>query len=117
MYISFYFVITKTDNDYKRPQKTCKRSQTISKQPQTTTNDHKPRANDHKLPVNDQKGYPGISNPKDDVSFLLPASSNGKDHRNFEKHRQSVKGNHLLLSQYLLGANKIGSACFGRLSS
>ena len=105
LYISFYFVITKTGNDYKRPQTTSKRPQTTSKRPQTTTNGHKPRANDHKLPPNDQKRSPLHTNQKADVSFLLAAPGNYNDHLNIEKHRQSVKGNCLLLSQYLRGAN------------
>ena len=33
------------------------------------------------------------------------------------KNRQPVRRKYLLLSQYLCGASKIGSACFGRLSS
>ena len=97
----------------------------------TTTNERKPQANEHKPPANkyklsanDQKlpakttnNYSCRSNHKTDVSFLRPAPSNYKDHSNFEKHKQSMMGNCLLLSQYLCGANKIGFACFGKLRS
>ena len=44
--------------------------------------------------------------------------SNLKPHVSSRTHPpQLVRGNILLLSQYLCGASEIGSACFGRLSS
>ena len=64
-YVRNKIVVTKTDNDNKRPQTTTnehKQSQSTNKRPQTTTNyqqmitnDRKPLANDHKLPANDHK--------------------------------------------------------------
>ena len=99
-------VITKTGNDHK--------------QPQPTKNHHKSPANDHKPPENDHKpppGHPCTSNQKADVLFLLPTRSNYKDHHDFEKHRQLVRGDSPLLSQYLCETNNVGFACFGRLSS
>ena len=41
----FVYVVTKTDNDDKRPQTTSKRP----------ANDHKPPANDHKPPLNNHR--------------------------------------------------------------
>ena len=86
-----------------------------------TTNYHKQPAkdqklqeNDHKIPVND---HPCTSNQKTDVLFFLPKPCNYKDYPDFEKHRQSVRGDRLLLSQYLRGARKIEYACFCRLGN
>ena len=39
-------VVTKTDNDYKRPQPTRNNHRTLS-------NEHKPQTNDYKLPANE----------------------------------------------------------------
>ena len=82
------------------------------KRPQTSSNDSKPPANDLKSQANDHK-LP----TKSDVLFLLPAPANYKHHIDFEKHMQSVRGNCLLLSYNLYGESKMGSACFGTLSS
>ena len=47
--------------------------------------------------------------------FCFPKLGNYKDYPDFDKHRQSVRGNCLLLSQHLCGARKIWYACFCRL--
>ena len=106
----FEVVITKTGNDHKRAQTSSKRAQTTSKQIQTISK--RPETTSETT-----NNYPCRSNHKTDVSFLRPAPSNYKNHSNFEKHKQSMMGNCLLLSQYLCGANKIGFACFGKLRS
>ena len=79
---------------------TAKYQQTTKNYQQTTTN-----------------GHPCTSNQKAEVSFLLPTPDNYKHYPDFEKQRQSVRGNCFLVSQFLCSASKIGSACSGRLSS
>ena len=37
-------------------------------------------------------GYPGISNQKVDVSFILPTPGNYNDQPDFKKYRQLVRG-------------------------
>ena len=104
-------VTTKTGNENKR-------AQTSTNHQQTTTNHQKMNTNYQQTTANYQQTTPNshscTSNQKADVSFLLPECGNYKDHPEF---RQSVRGNCLLLSQNLCGASKIGSVCFGRLSS
>ena len=90
-----------TTNEHKRPKTTCKRPPTTIKRPQTTskatTNYQQTTKNYQQTTIN---GHTCISNQKVDVSFLLPATSNYKDHLDFEKHLLSVRGNCLSLSQY-----------------
>ena len=80
------FIVTKTDNDHKRPQTTTNQqqmnmnntnhTQTTTKYQQTNTNYQKMATNSHLC----------ISNQKCDISFILPALGNYKEHPNFEKH-------------------------------
>ena len=62
-------------------------------------------------------GHPFTSNQNADVPFLLPVPGSYTDHPDFEKDRESVRGNWLLFSHYLFEARAIRSACFGELSS
>ena len=96
-----------TTNDHKRPE-------TTTNHQQTTTNDQQISINYHQTTTN---GHPCTANQKADFWLLLPRSSNYKDHFDFEKHRQLVRGNCLLLSQYLCGVSRVGSTCYGRPNS
>ena len=64
------FVVTKTSNDHKRPQMTTFHQHTTTNYQQTNTNYRKTTT----------KGHSYTSNQKSDVSFLLPAPSNCKEH-------------------------------------
>ena len=138
-------VVTKTGNDHKRAQTITNQHKPPTNDHKLPANHHKPPENNRKPPANDTNHQKAItnhqqtttsysqtttnyqqtttnihtctSNQKADVLSLLPALGNYKDHLGFEKHMQSVRGNCLLLSQYLCGTNKIGSACFGRPNS
>ena len=101
------YVITKTCNGHKQPQTSTNNQQATRKCQRTTTNYQKTTTN----------GHPNTSNQKTDVSFLLLAPGNYKHNPDLEKLMQSVRENCFLLSQYLCGASKTGSDCFGRLSS
>ena len=112
-------VITKTSSDHKPPQTTSKRTQTTNKLPQITSKrqqtNRKTLQSTRKQPQTTSK-QPQTAQ-KADVSFLLPASANYKDQSNFENHKQSPRGNCLLISQCLCKASKLESACFGRLNN
>ena len=121
-------VLTKTDNNHKwgqtstnHQQTTTNHQQTITNHQQTTTKYQQATTNYQQTTTNYQQttrnGHPCISNQKADVLLLLPAGGNYKDHHDFEIHRESIRGNCLLLSQDLCEVRKIGSASFGRLSS
>ena len=109
-----------TTNKYKRSQTTSQQQpQTTSNQPQTTTNYQQMTTNYQQMTTNYQQTTINKppTNQQADILILLSTLDNYKDSPYSEKHRQSVRGNCLLLSQYLCGASKIGYVCFGRLSS
>ena len=117
-------VITKTSNDHKPPQTTTNHQQKNTNHKQITTN-HQQTATNQRVfsTLQSTRKQPQTTSKqpqtaqKADVSFLLPASANYKDQSNFENHKQSPRGNCLLLSQCLSKASKLDSACFGRLSN
>ena len=107
--------------NHKRGQTNTNHQQTTTNHQQTTTTYQQATTNYQQTTTNYQQttrnGHPCISNQKTDVLLLLPAGGNYKDHHDFEIHRQSIRGNCLLLSQDLCEVRKIGSASFGRLNS
>ena len=72
-----------TANDHKLPQTTNERPQTTTNHQQTTTNYHQTNTNYQQSTTND---HLCTKNQKFDVSFLLPAPGNHKEHPHFEKH-------------------------------
>ena len=104
-------VITKTSNDHKHAQTTTNHQETNTNHQQTTANHQQMTANHQQATTihqqttaNYQKkatkhqqstinSHTCKSNQKADVSFLLPAPGSYKDHLDFEKHMQSVRGN------------------------
>ena len=123
---SVQFVITKTGNEHQRLKK---HQQTTTNHQQMTTNHQQTTTNHQQMTTNYQQtttifqqtitnAYFCTTNQQNAViSYLLPAPGNYKDHLDFERHRQLVRGNCLLLSYYVCGTSKIESICFGRLSS
>ena len=116
-----YCIITKTGNDHKQAQKTTNHQQMTTNNQQTTANHQQMNTNNHQMTTNYQQTTTNsdtyTSNQKADILFLVPAPGHYKDYLDFEKDTQLMKGNCLLLSQYLCGASKIRSAYFGRLSN
>ena len=117
---SVQFVITKTGNDHQRLKK---HQQTTTNHQQMTTNHQQTATNHQQMTTNYQQTtttfqqtitnayFCTINQQNAVISYLLPAPGNCKTHLDFERHRQSVRGN------CLCGTSKIESTCFGRLSS